>query len=306
MHRTTWIAALAACAAAIGPAGCESPAPPAGKTPRVAVVVSIPPQACFVRRIGGEHVEVQVLVGPGQQPHTFEPTLKQMARMGAARLYFRVGVPFEETLARKLSSTHRHLEIVDTRKGIELRPMPAGHDHEGESPGHRHADAPPDPHTWMSPRLAKLQSQTICAALCRADPAHEAAYRAGLAALSADLDALDAKIAQATAPLRGRTFYVFHPAFGYFAAAYGLRQKAVETGGKAPGAKHVKTLIDQARAEGVRVLFVQPQFSTRTARTIAAEIGGAVVPIDPLAEDYLRNLEHIADEIRQAVGDPKR
>ena len=274
---------------------------------RIRVFVSILPQAFFVERIGGEHVEVEVLVGPGQSPHTFQTTLKQMARLGEARLYFRVGVPFEDVLCGKLASAHEQLLIVDTRRDIELKPMTGHHDH-GEHAGGEHGrhEGHTDPHTWLSPRLAKIQAQTICDELCKADPANKADYVENLAALQADLDRLDERIAKALAPLKGRTFYVFHPAFGYFSSAYGLKQEAVEVGGKNPTLKHVERLIGRAKADGVRLIFVQPQFSPRAARTIAARIDGEVIPMDPLAKDYIRNLQDMAEKIQRALGGQSR
>jgi len=131
---------------------------------------------------------------------------------------------------------------------------------------------------------------------------HADAFVRNAAELSAELDALDARIAKALAGLKGRTFFVFHPAFGYFAAAYGMRQEAVETGGKSPSLKDINRLIAEAKADKVRVIFVQPQFSTQAARTIAAEIGGVVVPIDPLAGDYMANMEALAESIRSALS----
>ena len=300
------LAVVTAAAASCAPeGGARAPGRKAGQ--KVGVFVSIPPQAYFVQRVGGEHVEVDVLVAPRQDPHTFEPTPRQMIRLAAAEVYFRVGVPFEQALRAKLAA-HEHLRIVDTRQGIDLRPSAAGpHRAGGDDRGHDDARPPHhgdemDPHVWLSPKLAKLQAATICRTLCEVDPAHRDDYRRNLEDLHQDLDRLDARIAAALAPLKGRTFYVFHPAFGHFAAAYGLKQEAVETGGKSPGPKHLKELIDRARAEGVKVIFVQPQFSERAARTIARQIDGAVVPMDPLSRDYIRNLEEMAEKIRTALG----
>ncbi len=154
----------------------------------------------------------------------------------------------------------------------------------------------------MSPRLAKKIALNVCDALVAADPANAGAYRAGLDGLLADLDALDAETAAALEPLRGRAIYVFHDAFGYFADAYGLRQVAIETGGKEPGPRHVAELIDRARADGVRVIFVQPQFSTMSAEAIAREIGGAVVPFDPLARDYIAGMRAAVKAVRRALS----
>ena len=101
--------------------------------------------------------------------------------------------------------------------------------------------------------------------------------------------------------MEGRSFFVFHPSFGYFADDYGLEQVAVETGGSEPSARQLARLIREARDAEVRVIFVQPQFSRKSAETIASEIGGAVVPIDPLARDYIENLERMARAVEEGL-----
>ena len=123
-----------------------------------------------------------------------------------------------------------------------------------------------------------------------------------LGVLDSDLARVDAELAAALAPLKGRAFYVFHPCLGYFARDYGLTQRSVETGGKSPGARHLKQLIARARADGVKVIFVQPQFPQDAARTVAEKIGGAVVPLDPLARDIIANLRRTAAALKKALG----
>lgn len=312
---------------AAGPAACrrasapENQADPAARSaaPRtdgggdggqLTIFVSIDPQAYFVERLAGGRARVEVLVGPGQNPHAYEPTPHQMAALAAARVYFRIGLGFEEALVPKLRGAFRELEIVDTRAGIRLRQMESGHgcDHHAEAAEHDHAHdhahgpAGDDPHTWLDPRLVQTQARTMCDVLCRIDPARAEEYRRNLTDFLADLDALNARLAEALAPVRGKEIFVFHPAFGYFADAYGLRQAPIEVQGKEPSPKDVAALIELARARGVRVIFVQPQFSTRTAEIIAREIGGAVVPLDDLARDYLSNMESMARQVRAALS----
>jgi zinc transport system substrate-binding protein len=275
---------------------------------KMIVFVTVLPEAYLTERIAGEHARVEVLVGPGQDPHTFEPAPKQMALLSGAKLYFTIGMPFEESLCRKLASGGGAAgpRIVDVRKGIQLLAAPE-EEHESERQAghdaavHPHTANETDPHVWMSPRLAATMVRTMCEALSQADPAHKADFQRNLAALQADLETLGQRIARALAPVKGRTFFVYHPAFGYFAAEYGLRQEAIETGGKAPDLKHIRELIDRAKADGVKVIFVQPQFSARTAETIASQIGGTVVAIDPEARDYLANLQHVAEEIEKSL-----
>ncbi|MFH1746671.1 MAG: zinc ABC transporter substrate-binding protein [Planctomycetota bacterium] len=270
-----------------------------GDPSKLAVFVSILPQAFFVERIGGEYVDVNVLVRPGQSPHSYEPTARQMSALAKARVFFRIGVPFEEVLVPKIEGTFKQLEMCDTCIGIERRTMACvEHDHD-----HDHERGTDDPHTWLSPRLVKIQAQNICDALCRLDPPHADDYRHNLAAFHDELDALDARLAAALAPLKGRELFVFHPAYGYFADAYGLKQVPVEIEGKEPTARNLAALIERAKATNVRVIFVQPQFSDASAAVVAREINGAVIPLDPLARDYCANMEHMAAAVTKALAD---
>jgi zinc transport system substrate-binding protein len=303
---------LGCLAALVTGAGCSDKPRPSGST-KPTVFACIAPHGYFARRIAGSLVDVQVLVGAGANPHTFEPAAIQMVALSRAGLYFRAGMPFEMALCDKLAGMTGGPRIIDTLAGIEL----LGQDEHGEHNEHaqravqgkgaeRHTEGDHgrgrDPHVWLAPKLAARQAAIIRDAMCETYPAHVVEFRRNAAALTAELDALDAKIAAALAPYKGRTIFVFHPAFGYFAAAYGLGQQAVETGGKSPSLKDIANLIANAKAEKVRVIFVQPQFSTQAATTIADEIGGVVVPIDDLAEDYMTNMQAMAEKVRSALS----
>ena len=262
--------------------------------PRLRVFTTVIPQKYFVERIGGDLVQVDVLVGPGQSPHTYEPTPKQMALLGEASLFFRAGIPLENTLISKITRAYPGLRVVDTRKGVELLTL-------GDHPGqHGHGKGAPDPHIWLDPSRVKIQARTICEALVLADPPGARVYRGNLAAFQADLDRLDEELRTIFAPVGGSKIYVFHPAFGYLADAYGFSQVSVEAGGKEPSARQLAHLVSRARAEGVRVVFVQPQFSRKNAQAVARAIRGAVVPIDPLPEDYIGEMKKMARTIRDS------
>jgi zinc transport system substrate-binding protein len=253
-------------------------------------VVSILPQAYLVERIAGPYVDVEVLVGPGQSPETYEPTPKQMARLGRSRVYFRIGVPFEEAFVRKIPLTAANLSVVDMRQGVPLRYfLPSG------------SNRAPDPHIWLDPKRAKLLAYTACFALRQVAPAHEAVFRKNLLELLEDLDQLDRTIARELACLKGRRVYVFHPAFGYFCESYGLTQIAVEVQGKEPTAKQLVEIIARARRDGTKSIFVQPQHASRDAEAIAREIGAGVVLLDPLPRNYLEGLEEMATRIKTAL-----
>ena len=270
------------------------------EAPKIRAFVSILPQSYFVQRVGGEHVQVSVMVGPGQEPHTFEVTPRQMADLSDAQVYFTIGMPFETVLVKKIKGSIPNLKVVDTRQGVKMRLITKDEGSGGPEPGE--AAGEPDPHIWLDPKLVKVQARTICDALASADPAHTKEFEANLASFDADLDAVDKRIAAALAPMKGREFFVYHPAFGYFADAYGLKQVPVELGGREPSARELAGLIDRARAERVRVIFVEPQFSTKGARSVAEAIGGVVIAMDDLSADYLKNLENMAAKVEGALS----
>jgi zinc transport system substrate-binding protein len=270
---------------------------------KIKAFVSILPQAYFVERVGGDLVDMEVLVGPGMSPATYEPTSRQMARLGEAQVYFRIGTPFEKGIINKLERLYENLRIVDTRQGIKLRYF-KGHHHESahhEEDRHEshHVDSIPDPHIWMDPKLVIIQAKTICDALSTIAPAQERFFNENLNAFTRDLEILDKKLASILAPLKGRKFYVFHPAFGYFGDSYGLIQTAVEIEGKSPSAKQLALLIEGARKDRVHVIFVQPQYARKGVEAIAKAIDGAVVPINPLPEDYLVEMESMAQSLNR-------
>jgi len=298
---------LAAWLPSCGERGEETPG---GK---VRVFAAIPPLAYFAERVGDGHVQVDVLVAPGQNPHVYEPTPRQIAALAGAQVYFKMGMPFERALAGRIAETSKKLKIVEVCQGIALRRMTeseADHDGDEKPNGHGHEVGTLDPHAWLNPRYARIMAATIERALAETDPAHAGEYAKNLQALQADLDAVDAKLERVLAPLKGKELMVFHPAFGYLADAYGLRQVSVEIEGKEPSAKQLAALIERAKKDGVRVIFVQPQFSRKSAEAVAAAIGdarhpGAVIPLDDLAHDYLANLEDMAAKIEKALASEK-
>ncbi len=268
----------------------------AGPTrPAIEVVAGLPPIAYLAERIGGEQVAVRVLLQAGQDPHTFALTPKQMMALGHARLLLTVGMPFEKRLAEKAATAGLPLKLVDVTAGVRKLTLDAGegHSHDGQA----HAAGDPDPHVWLSPPLLKTLAANIAKALGQTDPARASDYEKNLAALHRDLDATHARLTKLLGPYRGKTMLVFHPAFGYFADAYGLKQEAVEAGGKPPAPRQLRALIQRAKSENVTVIFVQPQYDPRTAQAVADAIGGKVVPIDDLRTDVLRNLEEIGEKI---------
>lgn len=272
----------------------------------VSAFVSVLPLKHFVERVGGKHVRVVVMVGPGQSPATYEPSPKQMAELAGAKIYFRIGVPFEDVWMERIAAANPALRIVDVREGITLRELEA----ESEAPQEPHSDGEEkshgragrgDPHIWTDPLRVKIIADNVRETLITLDPAHRAEYESNCAAFAAELEHLDTDIRQLLEHKKVRRFMISHPAWGYFAEAYGLEQIPIEIAGKEPGARQLAQLIDKAKAQGIRVIFVQSQFSRRNAETVARAIGGRVIAVDPLAENYAENLRMVANIFAEAM-----
>lgn len=264
------------------------------------VMVSVAPQKYFVEKLAGPLAQVSVMVTPGADAHSFEPKPSQMAQAGSAKIYFAQGVEFEQVWLGKMTASNPGLRVVDVNAGIALLPL-SGHDGHGHAKG-RHAGKETDPHTWTSPRLAAVQAAAMAEALIAADPANENTYRANLEAFRGELTQLDAEIRQALEGVRvNAAFIVFHPGWAYFAKEYKLVEMPIEVGGKEPGPRQLKRIIEKAVAGKVKAIFVQPQFSRVSAQTVADAAGAQLVEADDLAPDWAQNLKRVAQSLGHAL-----
>lgn len=256
------------------------------------VAVSILPQQYFVTRIGGEEFEVLVLVGPGQSPHSYEPTPRQLDKLSRADVWILSGTDFEDILVDKVQTQFPTLPIVDGTAGVAFREIDRRHgDHEHNT----------DPHTWLGREPAKLMARTVFDALSRIVPERASVYRENYAALVADIDVLFESLAVRLSSLQGKTVLVYHPAFGYFLDEFGLYQEAVETGGREPTVRTLSHLMEKAKGEQARAIFVQEQFSAVAATRIADELGIPVVPLDPLSGDWLENIRRMGEALERSL-----
>ncbi|HPQ97710.1 MAG: zinc ABC transporter substrate-binding protein [Thiothrix sp.] len=265
---------------------------------RPLVFVSVVPQQYFVERIAGGLVEVQAMVQPGFSPHTYEPTPRQISQLARADLYIRIGVPFEDSWMRRIQGVNPDMPVLDARTGLKLLPM--AEQEGGDEHGHRHENQF-DPHVWTSPRLVEQMSEPMLDALAKLLPQHKVVLEQNRQQFVAELQALDQALARQFAAAPGKRFMVFHPSWGYLADAYGLTQVAIEADGKEPGARALAQLIDTARAEGIKSIFVQPQFDRRMAEQVAEAIGGRVEAIDPLEYAYFDMMHKAANLIAGTV-----
>lgn len=274
------------------------------------VTVSILPQAYFVQEIAGDLVDVNVMVGIGEEAHTYEPTPEQMKSLNDSLVFFSIGVEYETTWISRFQEINPDLKIVDSSDGIERMPFSGDHEHDDHDEEGTHQPAHDahddderlDPHVWLSPANGKIIAANILAALIDIVPDQEAALRSNYEDLIARIDELDADIQTALADLEQRTFMVFHPAWGYFANAYGLKQIAVQVGGQDPSAQEIAELVEQAKVENIKVVFIQPTFNAADAEALTQELDGEVAVVDPLAQDWLNNLEAVAIAFKNTLS----
>ncbi len=244
------------------------------------ITVSILPQVDFVENIGKDKVSVSAMIPSGFSPAAYEPSIEQLKKLSRANLYIKIGhIPFEKTQMKKLENLNPEMKVIDSSEGIEIYEN--------------------DPHIWLSPRLAKIQVENICLALIKIDPENKDFYEKNKNEYLAKLDNLDLELKNSLSEIKGKKILVFHPAFGYLARDYGFEQIAIEIDGKEPSAENLANIIDTAKKENIKTIFVQKQFSQKSAEAIARQIGGNVVPLDPLARNYIENLRRIGKEMSE-------
>jgi zinc transport system substrate-binding protein len=264
------------------------------------VLVSIAPQKWLAEQVGGQQVSVRALLDKGQDPHGMQPTPEQVTALFRSRIYFSLGLEFERELLAKIQQSETTVRVADVSAGIKKIAM-TEHEHGHFEQGDAHSGGL-DPHIWLDPQNLQQMAANMAAALQELDPSNAAVYKKNLQSMSTALAALDAELKANLSPFSGQLFLVYHPAFGYFAKAYGLRQEAVEIEGKSPSPKQLYDLIGKAKQEKARVIFVQPQFDRKNAETVAKAIGGRVAFLDPMAANVPENLRFMAKEISTALG----
>jgi len=290
----------------------------------IIVAVSLLPQSEFVEKVGGDKVKTVVVIPPGADPHTYESSPREIEEISKASMFVTVGIdmPFEEIWIDRFQTINSETLVVNSSDGIGLKELAGHHHHEGEEEEHTgeleadhenesvedhenesvvdHEDESAedheelDPHIWTSPANAKIMVENIYKGLAEIDPGNETYYAQNRDAYLKELNALDTRIKEKLEGKKERNFMVYHPSWGYFAADYNLTMIPVEIEGKEPSAQDLAELIDLAKEKQVKVIFVQAQFNTRSAQAVAEEIGGEVIAVDPLAKNYVENMDEVS------------
>ncbi len=300
-------ASAALCAVALS--ACSRGTPPADGTLRVGV--AIPVQGGILRAMApaGRPLDVTVLIDGAQSPHAFEPSAHQLAALSRCSVYFATGLPFEQTLEPRLQALNPSLAIV--RCGSPAAPPHSidapspdnGEDH-GEDHDEDHCDDhdDDDPHRWTSPAGIREFAAAMATALATSDPDHADGWHLGFETFSAAVAEHEAALRATLAPVRGRAFLAYHPAWGRVAAEFGLRQLAVERHGGAPTAKHLAALTHEARSEGIRAIVVQSDSEAERAKAFADTLGVGLVRANPMRSDPLALIDEIGAALEASVG----
>ncbi len=250
---------------------------------KIDVMVSVAPEAEFVKAVGGDKVNVAVMVPPGANPHTYEPLPEQLKDVSNAKMYIEVGTPleFELNYMDKIKAANPNMLIVNSSTGVSLIPNTAEHE-EGS-----------DPHIWTSPKNAKIMVENVYQGLVQVDPANKDYYQKNRDNYLQQLDELDKNITQSLKGKENSSILVYHPSWAYFCKDYHLQQIPIESGGKEPTPQEIADVVDLAKKNNIKVVFVEPQYSPNNAETIASEIGGQVVSVDDLGENYIENMKKV-------------
>jgi zinc transport system substrate-binding protein len=282
---------LALLAALLGGMACKQEE----SSDRLTVVATIFPLADFVKNVAGDKVDVITLLRPGDSPHTYEPTSRDMKAVARATLLVVNGAGLDFWVEKLKSAASDNMVELDTSAILEKEGLLlSGDEHEGGV----------NPHYWLDPVLAQMQVEAIAAALVAADPGNKDSYLGNAADYIAELKSLDAEIKNETQSFSSREFVTFHPAWTYFARRYGLVEAAVieEAPGKEPTTKEQMRIIDLVKELNVKVIFAEPQFSTKAAKAIAKDSGAKVLLLDPIGGPGLAGRDSYIALMRYNVG----
>lgn len=264
------------------------------------VTVTILPQQYFAQQIAGDKYDIHVMVPAGNSPESFDPSPASLVKVEDSQAYFKIGyIGFELAWMDKLQRNSPDLKIFDNSKGVDLL---HNEDHVCSHGGHDHehlGDQSIDPHIWTSPKNAKIIAKNMLDAFIELDPQHEAYFRNNYNRLLHEIEATEDSVSVLLDSLPNRSFVIYHPSLTYLAHDYHLRQYALENQGKEPSALYLRNLIDSVRQVGAKVIFIQQEFDEKNARVLASEVGGKVVPINPLNYDWNAEMIKIARSLHE-------
>lgn len=257
--------------------------------------VTIEPQKYFLEQIVGDKYKVNCVVPNGSNPESFDLAPSQIMTIGKSEAYFKIGfLGIENTWIENIRKNNPHVKFFDCSSGIT--PI-GGHQHDqaqGEEQHSHHGHDDGDPHTWSAPYTARIIADNMYKAVIELDSKNKEYYTTNYNKLIAVIDSTDNVIKQYIDQAPCKSFIIYHPALSYFAQEYGLKQLSIEYEGKNPSPKQFKELIDYAKQNNVKTVFIQQEFDAKNAETMANSIGGKAIPINLMAYDWSSEIIKIA------------
>ncbi|MBM7578041.1 metal ABC transporter solute-binding protein, Zn/Mn family [Jeotgalibacillus terrae] len=269
------------------------------------------PLQFFAERIAGNEAEVQSILPPGSDSHTYEPTSKDMIAIAEADAFIMNGAGLEgyaDSIAEAVES--EDVTIVEATEGIELSEGSHDHDH-GDSHDHDHGDY--DPHVWLDPVRSIEVAENIKNVLTDMNPEEEAFFNDNFEALKADLEVLDEEFSSELSAAPGNHFIVSHAAYGYWEEAYGVHQIAV-TGlnpTQEPSQRELQSIVETAEEYGLKHVFFEQNITTKIAEVVKDEIGAETLRLHNLSvlteediandEDYFTLMRHNLEQLTTAL-----
>ncbi|WP_257914001.1 zinc ABC transporter, periplasmic substrate-binding protein [Campylobacter lari] len=258
------------------------------------VSVSISPQAYFVKQIAKDTLDINIVIPPNANEHTFEFKPSGILKLEKSDIYFTANLEFEKIWILKLKDNLKNTKIISTQNGIDFIPLQE-HTHEGH---HHHGD---DPHTWLDPLLAKTHAKNITLALIEQYPQNKAFYEQNLENFLKEMDALNLQIQALFKNVKNKHFLVYHPSWGYFAKRYHLSQIPVEIEGKEPKPKDLAKLAKLIQKEQIKAIFVPKGANNNTIKAMASNYNLKIIELDHLPSDYENELLKDAKNIASVL-----
>jgi zinc transport system substrate-binding protein len=263
------------------------------------ITVSIAPYKYFVDQIAGDDFKVNVMVPAGSDPHVYEPVPEQISKLRRSVAYISNGyLGFEMNWLDRFYETNRSMKRLSL--GDKIEPLNSTEHHEGN-----HVEGA-DPHYWVSPKCAMIMALSLKDFLTGINPSHKLKYETNYQALLLKIEALDSLAQGLFSGERVRSFMIYHPNLAYLARDYGLEEIPVEYEGKEPPPSRMRELIDLARKDGLKTIFVQREYDTKNAKAIAGEIGGEIKIIDPLSEEWLKATTDIINAVHVSLTESSK
>ncbi|WP_282917967.1 metal ABC transporter solute-binding protein, Zn/Mn family [Porphyromonas macacae] len=255
---------------------------------KLTIAVSITPQQELLQILADTLVNIWTIVPEGKNPEIYDPTPQEMRKLSDCNAYFYVGdLGFETAWSERIGKLNNRIRI--------FRLTPPHHHHEGEH--HRHDEC--DPHVWTSPDGIYLLAENMLSALCTIDPENEPVYEQGMQRLSESINNVRNKVNETLKEVTNKAFVIYHPSLTGFAREFGFKQLTIEQNGKEPTPEDLKRIVDEAKSLNVKVVFIQKEFNTELAMSVAKEIGAEIVKIEPLSANWQEQILSISKALAQ-------